>query len=125
MITLSHLGGRVLFRLAAIQARRFGQPLEIRSSTMPERGTMIRAASSDRRRFEEEGGPMETDRALAIALESPVRWVRAESAPDAPRGVHLLGEGVRPPLLHFSVQSTAPPSRSGWSPASPRLRRRP
>lgn len=86
MIALSHLGGRVLYRRAAILARRFAQPVEVRSSLDPGHGTRIESAAAARRPFREEDGPMEQERVLAVAQESPVTWLRIwrEGPPETP-----------------------------------------
>lgn len=83
MITFSHLGGRVLFRRAAILARRFGQRLEVLSSREERSGTCVpsRVAATDRVAFREEEGPMEGERILGVALESPVIWARLVTPP--------------------------------------------
>jgi len=94
MIVLSHLGGRVLFRRAIILARKYGMPVEVRHATSPAPGTRIppRPASlthpepggpnlNDKNASSHHGRPgsemMETARVLAVALESPVHWIRA------------------------------------------------
>jgi aspartokinase len=122
MVVLSHLGGRVLFRRAVLLARKYGLPLEVRSALTPEDGTRIPGAhagtpvrnqhATRRRREEtpmESEEAMETDRILAVALESPVHWVRVtlpaggptvrthepDPAPDLP-------DAGSPLLLHLS-----------------------
>ncbi len=83
MITFSHLGGRVLFRRAAILARRHGQRVEVLSTREDRPGTFIPSRSADTARtpFREEDGPMEGDKILGVALESPVIWVRVIAPP--------------------------------------------
>jgi len=96
MITLSHLGGRVLFRRAVILARKYGLPVEVLGSRenrpgtrIPRRGGPSAPAAApelcDAGVFPEEE-PMESDHILGVALESPVRWVRVTVPSGAPDG---------------------------------------
>jgi aspartate kinase len=96
MITLSHLGGRVLFRRAVILARKYGLPVEVLGSRGDRPGTRIprRAGSNASAATPEfcgagtfpEEEPMESDHILGVALESPVRWVRVTVPAGAPNG---------------------------------------
>lgn len=99
MIALSHLGGRVLFRRAAILARRFGQRLEVRSSREEEAGTFIpnRSGPTGAIAFREENGPMEGERILGVGVESPVTWVRV-ICPEGPAPLPATG---KTPLLCY------------------------
>ena len=96
MITFSHLGGRVLFRRAAILARRHGQRVEVLSTREDRPGTFIPSRSADTARmpFQEEDGPMEGDKILGVALESPVTWARVIAPPLA--RVELPAESALP-----------------------------
>lgn len=83
MIALSHLGGRVLFRRAVLLARKAGLPVEVLAAAENRPGTRIpgRAVPLSSTRREEE--PMESDRVLGVAVESPVQWVRVRNAAAA------------------------------------------
>jgi len=88
MIAFSHLGGRVLFHRAVLLARKYGIPVEVRSSITEERGTRIHSETGAgpgagtghvppaRIHADSEEEPMESERILGVALESPVTWVR-------------------------------------------------
>jgi aspartate kinase len=77
MITLSHLGGRVLFRRAVILARKYRLPVEVLGSHLNRPGTRIpRRAHAAEGAAAPQEEQMESDRILGVALESPVRWVR-------------------------------------------------
>lgn len=112
MIVLSHLGGRVLYRRAAIVARRFGLPLEVRCSYDDVAGTMVGADEPPLRPFSEETVSMEEDRFLAVALESPVRWVRRTSAGGAPTATPAAGRARLAAPSFFYVFSERPDG--GW-----------
>lgn len=112
MIVLSHLGGRVLFRRAVILARKFGLPVEVRTSLTPESGTMIAGAGTapPRAGFEEES--METNRVMAVALESPVHWVRVELAAESGESVSTSSPesaGLARPTGHPFLPDTGSP----------------
>lgn len=107
MITLSHLGGRVLFRRAAILARHYRIPLEVRSSTLDDPGTRLHDHPEQLPLpYREEEGPMETDRVLAVALESPVRWIQVLLRPSDREQVRP-GPTEAPHFLNYH-QSTLP-----------------
>jgi aspartokinase len=118
MVVLSHLGGRVLFRRAVLLARKYGLPLEVRSALTPEEGTRIIGTNPPRDREvdrklrrplqdplreqpKESEEAMETDRILAVALESPVHWVRV-AVPAGGSAAPSLPEAGSPLLLHLS-----------------------
>lgn len=100
MITLSHLGGRVLFRRAVILARKYGLPVEVLDSRENQPGTRIPrragpsagagpSASAAMPELRNAGAlpgeeSMESDRILGVALESPVRWVRVTVPTQTP-----------------------------------------
>lgn len=113
MIALSHLGGRVLFHRAVLLARKYGMPIEVRSSLTEEAGTLIHQEPADGRgtgagpiaparvRGSAEEEPMESERILGVALESPVTWVRVRIPAGAVPGP--VGEpGAVPRFLFFS-----------------------
>ena len=113
MITLSHLGGRVLFRRAVMLARKYRLPVEVLGSREDRPGTRIprcagetaSAAAPELRNAgalpEEE--PMESDRILGVALESPVRWVRVTVPAETPDGrTAPLPSGGTPLFLFFA-----------------------
>lgn len=111
MIALSHFGGRVLFHRAVRLARRYGLPLRIRSSLAPGEGTRVPAAPTPRRPFCEENCPMESDRIVAVALESPVLWLRLERMEGGvPLGPHPGGNC----LLSFSERGDGGGRRWNW-----------
>ncbi len=118
MIAFSHLGGRVLFRRAVILARKYGLPVEVLESRAERPGTRIprrTAAGPCRAGTSPEEEPMESDRVLGVAVESPVRWVRitvpaGPSAPPAPTrgdGSVAAPAGGRP--RRTSLPSTGAP----------------
>lgn len=141
MITLSHLGGRVLFRRAVILARKYGLPVEVLGSREIQPGTRIppdspaggRAAT----RTGSRSGPvptpgprhprmeedqMESDRVLGVALESPVRWVRVtmpagttagQAAPKADGATRTPGPA---PVPSPAPHQTPPSLPSGGTP---------
>lgn len=91
MVTCSHFGGRVLYRRAVLLARKYRLPLVVRSSLHDRPGTRVAGTPETRPRvpYSEETEPMESDRVLAVALESPVCWARVlvpASAPASPPG---------------------------------------
>jgi aspartate kinase len=112
MIVLSHLGGRVLFRRAVIMARKYGLAVEVKSALATEPGTLVAGRKfrnpDDASRQSREEEPMESSRILAVALESPVHWVRvtrpAGPGPDESPG---LPSGSSPLFLIFQ-RSTLP-----------------
>ncbi len=112
MIVLSHLGGRVLYRRAAIVARRFGLPLEVRCSYDDAPGTMVGADEAPLRPFSEETVSMEEDRFLAVALESPVRWVRRTGAGGASGATSAVSRARVAAPSFFYVFSERP--EGGW-----------
>jgi aspartate kinase len=109
MITLSHLGGRVLFRRAVILARKYRLPVEVVSSREDRPGTRIPRRGGEAGTAPEEE-PMESDRVLGVALESPVRWVRvsvpAAAAIPAAARLPLPPEGA--PLFLFFERTLLP-----------------
>lgn len=111
MIALSHFGGRVLFRRAVRLARRYGLPLRIRSTLTLGPGTRVPHHPSVREPFREETCPMESDRIVAVALESPVHWLRVEQNRDtAPPSLPMEGTC----LLSFSERSSEGSRRWHW-----------
>ena len=125
MIALSHFGGRVLFRRAVRLARRYGLPLRIRSTLTLGPGTRVPVSPTARVPFREETCPMESDRIVAVALESPVHWLRVEQPGDVTppsfpmEGTCLLsfservGDGVR--RWHWVLPAGA--AHEDWSDA--------
>ncbi len=115
MIALSHFGGRVLYRRAVRLARRFGLPLSIRSSLRPGAGTRVPKVLTTRVPFTEESCPMETNRILAIALESPVCRIRV-TLPDA--GSTSVADRVNAPdgtsLLFYGARNEAGERECCW-----------
>jgi aspartate kinase len=119
MIVLSHLGGRVLFRRAVILARKYRLPVEVLSSREDRPGTRIprepggTAPAATATPGPNEAGPspeeepMESDRVLGVALESPVRWVRV-TIPAGRSGLpaDLPPEGT--PLFLFFTRTSLP-----------------
>lgn len=83
MIALAHFGGRVLFHRAVVLARKYGLPLCVRSSMQEGAGTLI-GDSRPRSTLSQENEPMESNRIVGIALESPVSWVRVTIPADEP-----------------------------------------
>ena len=102
MIALSHLGGRVLYRRAVLLARKFALPIEVLAAREERPGTRIptHAARPEPRRQEEE--PMESDRLLGVAVESPVHWVRVRIPSPAARSLPASGA----PLFLTYAEST-------------------
>lgn len=83
MIALAHFGGRVLFHRAVVLARKYGLPIWVRSSMQEGEGTLIGDARP-RSTLSQENEPMESNRIVGIALESPVSWVRVTIPPNEP-----------------------------------------
>jgi aspartate kinase len=111
MIALSHFGGRVLFRRAVRLARRYGLPLRIRSTLTPGPGTRVPDTATTRIPFREETCPMESDRIVAIALESPVTWLQVEQPADVvPPSMSVEGTC----LLSFSERHADGGRRWHW-----------
>ncbi|MCA9757623.1 MAG: aspartate kinase [Candidatus Eisenbacteria bacterium] len=111
MIALSHFGGRVLYRRAVRLARRYGLPLRIRSTLTLGPGTRVPETPAERLPFSEETCPMESDRIVAVALESPVHWLRAAQPKDAsPPRVRSQGTC----LLSFSERTEDGTRRWHW-----------
>jgi aspartate kinase len=101
MIALAHFGGRVLFHRAVVLARKYGLPLVVRSSMSDEAGTRI---ADDRPRTAlEETEPMETNRVVGVAVESPVHWLRVTLA---------AGEPSRLPFAKPDETAGDPPARA-------------
>ncbi|MEZ4653570.1 MAG: aspartate kinase [Candidatus Eisenbacteria bacterium] len=102
MVAFAHFGGRVLFHRAVVLARKYGLALRVRSSIQEGDGTLIRDGRP-RTTLTEENEPMESNRILGIALESPVYWVRV-TVP--------AGEPCRLPFANAAKGSGAPAPRS-------------
>ncbi|MEZ4649186.1 MAG: aspartate kinase [Candidatus Eisenbacteria bacterium] len=111
MIALSHFGGRVLYRRAVRLARRYGLPLRIRSTLTLGPGTRVPRTPVERLPFSEENCPMESDRIVAVALESPVHWLRAVQPKDAPPPA-LRSQGTC--LVSFSERTEDGTRRWHW-----------
>ncbi len=123
MIAFSHLGGRVLFHRAVLLARKYGIPVEVRSSLTEEPGTRIHGEpgagieagtgliAPARVHADAEEEPMESERILGVALESPVTWVRVRIPAGAAPGPATEPEAP-PRFLFFSRLQL--PDGSSW-----------
>lgn len=115
MIALSHFGGRVLFQRAVRLARKFGISVVVRNAHSDAKGSEIcdlGASAANRRAVDRpvnqpDEEPMESDRILGVALESPVTWVRA-LLPAGHESQPLPGSQPNPRELRDDESDAAP-----------------
>lgn len=111
MIAFSHFGGRVLFQRAVVLARKYHLPVEVRSSLHYGPGTrIVDDPALPIVPCTEETEPMESNRIVGVALESPVAWVRVLVGPSEraacpfPAPGSESGNNPAPPCLLFARQ---------------------